>query len=76
MKLMKGKVMITPILEKRGSVINIKQDMVTRAKVIQVGDVEQLSVGDVVLIKPTIISKFALDGEAMIMNEDEILALE
>lgn len=76
MKLMKGKVMITPILKEKKAVLAIKQEVVTRAKVIQTGETEELTVGDTVYIKPTIIKKFTLDGRAMIMDEHEILAKE
>lgn len=75
MKLMKGKVMIKPVLEKASELIDIEQRRVTKAVIVQTGECEYVKSGMTVLIKPTGMKMFTQsEDQTLIVDEDSILA--
>jgi hypothetical protein len=77
MRLMKGKVMISPILEEVSSLIKINQRKVCRANVIKTGEAVRVSPGMVVRLAGISLKKFndSEDG-TLVIDESDILAYE
>ncbi len=77
MRLMKGKVMISPILEEVSSLIKINQRKVCRAIVIKTGETVWVSPGMVVRLAGISLKKFndSEDG-TLVIDESDILAYE
>jgi hypothetical protein len=77
MRLMKGKVMISPILEEVSSLIKVEQKKVFRANVIKTGEAVKVSSGMVVLLNGISMKKFKdSDDGTLVIDELDILGYE